>query len=203
MKNEVVKFVGAFFLVIVVILIVSFWRGGKETTQTDVSMQLLRDSLKTAYLSEKIAIEDSIQKQLKIRDEVWQLALDAEKSKTKKAKLTLSEQNKTIKELEDVYAEQCGELINEYRERNDTMFAIIRYQATTIEVSEVRVKDLQESLNSKDREVKNLNSVVETKEKTITKYRDRNTTIENRLKRNFIFRNWYWMGGKYRKYVSQ
>lgn len=203
MKNEVVKFVGAFFLVIVVILIVSFWRGGKETTQTDVSMQLLRDSLKTAYLSEKIAIEDSIQKQLKIRDEVWQLALDAEKSKTKKAKLTLSEQNKTIKELEDVYAEQCGELINEYRERNDTMFAIIRYQEATIEVSEVRVKDLQESLNSKDREVKNLNSVVETKEKTITKYIDRNTTIENRLKRNFIFRNWYWMGGKYRKYVSQ
>ena len=203
MKNEVIKFVGGFFLVIIVVLIVSFWRGGKETTQTDISMQLLRDSLKTAYLSDKIAIEDSLQKQLELRDEVWQLALDAEKGKTKKAKLTLGEQSKTIKELEDVYAEQCGELINEYRERNDTMFAIIRYQESTIEVSEIRVKDLQEALNSKDREVKNLNGLVETKEKTITKYRDRNTTIENRLKRNFIFRNWYWMGGKYRKYVSQ
>lgn len=203
MKNEAIKFVGGFFLVIIVVLIVSFWRGGKETTQADVSMQLLRDSLKTAYLSDKIAIEDSLQKQLELRDEVWQLALDAEKGKTKKAKLTLGEQNKTIKELEDVYAEQCGELINEYRERNDTMFAIIRYQESTIEVSEIRVKDLQEALNSKDREVKNLNGLVETKEKTITKYKDRNTTIENRLRRNFIFRNWYWMSGKYRKYVSQ
>ena len=204
MKNIELKIVGGFFGILLIIVVIAFWtEDRKETSEMDVAIQLAIDSVKEAHANDIIAHEDSVQKIAYSNLALLQSEKDKETAKTKKLERKLSDINKSVAELEKEYPEQCGELINTYRERHDTAMSIIKQKAVELKICNNEVSTYISIARSQDVEINTLKSTVKEKNKTISTQKDRLTTITNRSDRNFIFRNWKWVTGGWRKFVLE
>ena len=61
MKNIELKIVGGFFAILVIVVIIAFWRDdSKDVSKTDVAVQLAIDSIKSDYKNKMEQREDSI-----------------------------------------------------------------------------------------------------------------------------------------------
>jgi hypothetical protein len=176
---------------------------GNEPSEQDVAIQLAIDSIKEQHANELIAHEDSIQKIAYSNIALLQSEKDKEAAKTKKLERKLSDLNKSVAELEKEYAEQCGELITTYRERHDTAMSIIKQKSVELKICNNEVNTYTSIARSQDVEITALKSTVKEKNKTIGTQRDRLTSITNRSDRNFIFRNWKWVTGRWREFVLE
>jgi len=176
---------------------------GNEPSEMDVAIQLAIDSVKEQHANELIAHEDSIQKIAYNSLALLQSEKDKEAAKTKKLERKLSDLNKSVAELEKEYAEQCGELITKYRERHDTTMSIIKQKAVELKICNNEVDTYISIARSQDVEITALKGTVKEKNKTIGTQRDRLASITNRSDRNFIFRNWKWATGGWRKFVLE
>lgn len=204
MKNIEIKIVGGFFAVILIVVIIAFWRdGSKDVSREQVVIQQVIDSLTKRHNAEIIAREDSIQREAYSNIALLQAEKDKQKAIATKAEKKLKEQSNTIQELEAQYAEQCGELITEYREREQTALTIIESKNKALITCESTVSQQQNIITSAGIQIATLNKTIEQKNKTISTQKDRLTTITNRSKRNFIFRNWKWVTGRWREFVLE
>jgi len=173
------------------------------TSATTVAVQLAVDSVNDLYANATLQREDSIQRILYRNISMLQTERDTYKAKAKSAEHELANQQRTIAELEAEYAEQCGELITTYRERNDTCMSIIRTKTLELLTCDQQNLQFQTIARSQDVQIAELTKTVKTKNTTITTLKDRNTTIVNRMKRTWIKRNWLWMRGAWREYVLE
>lgn len=204
MKNIELKIVGGFFLVLVTVIVIAFWRdGSKDTSREQVVIQQVIDSLTEKHNNELIAREDSIQLQAYNNIALLQAEKDKEAAKSKKLERKLTDLNKSVAELEKEYAEQCGELIDTYRERHDTAMSIIKQKAVELKICNAEVNNYITISRSQDIEINTLKNTLTEKNKTISTQKDRLTTITNRSDRNFIFRNWKWVTGRWREFVLE
>lgn len=204
MKNIEIKIVGGFFAILALVVIIAFWRdGSKNVNREQVVIQQVIDSLTEKHNNELIAREDSLQLQAYNNIALLQLERDKEAAKSKKLERKLSDLNKSVAELEKEYAEQCGELIDTYRERHDTAMAAIKQKAVELKICNAEVNNYITIARSQDVEITTLKSTITEKNKTISTQKDRLTTITNRSDRNFIFRNWKWVTGGWREFVLE
>jgi chromosome segregation ATPase len=172
-------------------------------TQQDVAIQQVIDSLTTAHNAELIVREDSIQAAAYSNIALLQAEKDKAQRKATQAEQKLNEQNRTIADLEAQYAEQCGELITGYRERHDTAMNIIAQKKYELVICNAENSKWQTIATSKETEIAALTKTVNTKNQTISIQKDRLTSITNRSDRNFLFRNWKWMFGRWREYMLE
>lgn len=204
MKNIELKIVGGFFLVLVTVIVIAFWRdGSKDVNREQVVIQQVIDSLTERHNNELIAREDSIQRIAYNNIALLQAEKDKEAAKSKKLERKLSDLNKSVVELEKEYADQCGELIDTYRERHDTAMGIITQKTVELKICNAEVNNYMTIARSQDIEITKLKSTLTEKNKTISTQKDRLTTITNRSNRNFIFRNWKWLKGEWREFVLE
>ena len=204
MKNIEIKIVGGFFAILFLVVIIAFWRdGSKDVNREQVVIQQVIDSLTERHNAEIIAREDSIQKAAYSNIALLQAEKDKEAAKSKKLERKLSDLNKTVSELDAQYADQCGELIDTYRERHDTAMAIIKQKTVELKICNAEVNSYIAIARSQDVEITKLQNTITEKNKTITTQKDRLTTITNRMDRNFIYRNWMWITGRFRKRVLE
>ena len=188
-------------LFIAAALIIWIDKPSNSTTQQDVTVQHVIDSLTTAHNAELIAREDSIQAVAYSNLALLQAEKDKLATRAAKAEKKLTELNKTVEELEIQYAEQCGELINGYRERNDTCMSIIKQKTALLTVCNAENNQYQSIINSQSTEIVALNKTVKTKNETIATQRDYITGVTNRADRSLLFRNWKWLWGNWSDYV--
>ena len=203
MKNIEIKILGAFFAVLIVIVVVAFWKQPEGTSREDVAIQLVIDSLKAQHAKQLTALEDSIQKAAYTNIALLEAEKNKYKAKASSAEKQLTLQNKTIAQLEQQYSAQCGELITEYRERHDTAMSIIRSKTIALQVCEATTAQWQTLAKSQDKKLQLAAGTIQEKDKTITTLKDRNTTITNRMDRNWLFRNWKWVRGEWREWVMK
>ena len=204
MKNIEIKIVGGFFAILALVVIIAFWRdGSKDVNREQVVIQQVIDSLTEKHNNELIAREDSIQKAAYSNIALLQAEKDKEAAKSKKLERKLSDLNKTVSELEAQYADQCGELIDTYRERHDTAMAIIKQKTVELKICNAEVNNYITIARSQDVEITKLQNTISEKNETIATQRDHLTSITNRSKRNFIFRNWKWITGQWREFVLE
>lgn len=190
-------------LFIAAVLIIAIDRRSSGTTQQDVAIKHVIDSLTTAHNAETIAREDSIQAVAYSNLALLQAEKDKLATRATKAEKKLTELNKTVEELEIQYAEQCGELITGYRERNDTCMSIIKQKTVLLTVCNAENNQYQSIVNSQSTEIAALTKTVNTKNQTISTQKDYITGVTNRSDRSWLFRNWRWMWGNWREYVLQ
>lgn len=172
-----------------------------EVGTTDVAIQQAIDSVKTAYSKQLQQHEDSIQQAAMQRDKLWQLALRTEQNKANKYYNANVKNATTIKELKAKYAEPCAEIITEYDKREDNYIRAIQAERVALTVCEKRVDEWKGISASKETQLTDLTKLITEKNKTIATQKDRITTITNRSKRNFVFRNWKWIRGGWREFV--
>lgn len=172
-----------------------------EVSKIDVAVQLAIDSVKSAYSHQLQQHEDSIQQAAIQRDELWQKALKAKQSEANKYYNANVKNTKTIQELKSKYAEPCAEIITEYDKREDNYMKALQAERVALTVCEKRVIEWQGISASKETQLTSVNNLITEKNKTIDTQRDRITTITNRSRRNFVFRNWKWIRGEWREFV--
>ena len=204
MKNIEIKIVGGFFLVLIIIVAVAFWRDdSKDVSKTDVAVQLAIDSIKSDYKNKLEQREDSIQRAALHRDSLWKIAYDDAQRKANKYEKENQKSARTIQELKAKYAEPCKEIIAEYDNRENNYIQAIQAEKVALTVCEKRVVEWQGIAASKETQLTAANTMLKEKDKTITTLKDRNRTIENRMDRNFVYRNWMWLTGRFRKKVLE
>ena len=174
-----------------------------EVSKMDVSLQQAIDSVKSAYTQQLQQHEDSLQQAAIQRDELWQKALKAKQAEANKYYNANIKNATTIKELKAKYAEPCAEIITEYDKREDNYMKALQAERVALTVCEKRVIEWQGISASKETQLTDLNKLIAEKNKTIDTQRDRITTITNRSKRNFVFRNWKWVTGRWREFVIE
>ncbi|GEM_PF-6984813 len=172
-------------------------------TQQDVAIQQVIDSLTTAHNAELIVREDSIQAAAYSNIALLQTERNKEAAKAKKLERKLTELNESAEKLEQEYADQCGELIDTYRERHDTVMHLLKVRTNELVLCHTNTQSWQDVSRSQDVEITVLKSTITEKTKTISIQKDRLTSITNRSDRNFLFRNWKWMFGRWREYVLE
>lgn len=192
-----------FVLFVVAVLSIAIDKKSTSTTPQDVAIQLVVDSLTTAHNAALIQREDSLQALAYSNIALLQAEKDNLQRKAQQSENKLKEQNRTIADLEAQYAEQCGELITSYRERNDTAMSIIAQKKYELLICASENNQYQDIVSSQKVEISNLTKIVKTKNQTITTQKDYITGVTNRSDRNFLFRNWRWMWGNWREYVLQ
>jgi len=176
---------------------------GNEPSEMDVAVQLAVDSIKEQHKHEMEQREDSIQRAAIERDSLYQIALDAEQAKANKYyNANLKTENK-LKALKEKYAEPCKEIITEYDKREDNYIKAIQAEKVALTVCENRVVEWKLISASKETQLTAANNLIKEKNKTIGTQRDRLTSITNRSDRNFIFRNWKWVTGRWREFVLE
>ena len=204
MKNIEIKIVGGFFLVLIIIVAVAFWRDdSKDVSKTDVAVQLAIDSIKSNYKNKMVQREDSIQRAALHRDSLWKIAYEDARRKANKYEKENQKSARTIQELKAKYAEPCAEIITEYDKREDNYMKALQAERVALTVCEKRVIEWQGISASKETQLTDLNNLITEKNKTISTQKDRLTTITNRMDRNFIYRNWKWITGQWREFVLE
>ena len=176
---------------------------GKEVSKTDVAVKLAIDSLNSLYKKQSEQREDSIQREALHRDSLWKIAYDDASRKANKYEKANQKSEKTIQELKVKYAEPCKEIINEYDKRENNYIEAIKAEKVALAVCEKRVVEWKGIAASKETQLTEANNLIKQKDGTITTLKDRNRTIENRMDRNFVFRNWKWVTGRWRKFVLE
>lgn len=192
-----------FVLFVLAVLSIVIDKKSTATTPQDVAIQLVIDSLTTAHNAELMQREDSLQALAYSNLALLQAEKDKLQRKATQTEQKLKEQNRTIADLEAQYADQCGELITEYRERHDTAMSIITQKKYELLVCNAENNQYQNIVSSQKVEISNLTKTVNTKNQTISTQKDYITGVTNRSDRNFLFRNWRWMWGGWREYVLQ
>ena len=190
-----------FILFVLAVLSIVIDKKSTSTTPQDVAIQLVVDSLTTAHNASLMEREDSLQALAYSNLALLQSEKNKLQRKATQAEQKLKEQNRTIADLEALYADQCGELITEYRERHDTAMSIITQKKYELLVCSAENNQYQNIVSSQKVEISNLTKTVKTKNETITTQKDYITGVTNRSDRNFLFRNWRWMWGNWREYV--
>ena len=191
-----------FFTVLIVIVIIAFWHDdSKDVSKTDVAVQLAIDSIKSDYKNKLEQREDSIQRAALHRDSLWKIAYDDAQRKANKYEKENQKSARTIQELKAKYAEPCKEIIAEYDNRENNYIQTLQAEKVALTVCEKRVVEWKGIAASKEAQLTAANTLIQEKNKTISTQRDRITTITNRMDRNFIYRNWMWATGKFRKKV--
>ena len=204
MKNIELKIVGGFFAILVIVVIIAFWRDdSKDVSKTDVAVQLAIDSIKSDYKNKLEQHEDSIQRAALHRDSLWKIAYEDAQRKANKYEKENQKSARTIQEIKAKYAEPCKEIIDEYDKREDNYIQAIQAEKVALKVCENRVVEWKGIAASKETQLTEANALIQEKNKTISTQRDRITTITNRMDRNFIYRNWMWATGKFRKKVLE
>ena len=204
MKNIELKIVGGFFAILVIVVIIAFWRDdSKDVSKTDVAVQLAIDSIKSDYKNKLEQHEDSIQRAALHRDSLWKIAYEDAQRKANKYEKENQKSARTIQELKAKYAEPCKEIIAEYDKRENNYIQAIHAEKVALTVCEKRVVEWKGIAASKEAQLTAANTLIQEKNKTISTQRDRITTITNRMYRNFIYRNWMWATGKFRKKVLE
>lgn len=205
-SNPVYKISGAMVMALVVFAIfniVGNCTPKHQTSALDVAVQQAIDSVKSAYSRQLQQHEDSIQQAAIQRDELWQKALQAKQAEANKYYNANIKNATTIKELKAKYAEPCAEIITEYDKREDNYIKALQAERVALTVCEKRVIEWQGISASKETQLTDLNNLITEKNKTIETQRDRITTITNRSRRNFVFRNWKWIRGEWREFVLE
>ena len=202
MKNIELKIVGVFFAILLIVVIIAFWtENRKETSKVDVAVQLAIDSVKSDTSKQIQQREDSIQREALHRDSLWKIAYDDANRKANKYEKENKKSEKTIQDLKAKYAEPCKEIINEYDKRENNYIEAIKAEKVALAVCEKRVVEWKGIAASKEIQLTEANNLIKQKDGTITTLKDRNRTIENRMNRNFVFRNWKWITGSWREFV--
>ena len=202
MKNIELKIVGVFFAILLIVVIIAFWtENRKETSKIDVAVQLAIDSIKSDYTNKQKQKEDSIQRAAMHRDSLWQIALQAKQAESNKYYNANVKSAKTIQELKAKYTDPCKEIIDEYDKREANYVEAIKAEKVALAVCEKRVVEWKGIAASKEIQLTEANNLIKQKDGTITTLKDRNRTIENRMNRNFVFRNWKWITGSWREFV--
>lgn len=204
MKNIELKIVGGFFAILVIVVIIAFWRdNSKDVSKTDVAVQLAIDSIKSDYKNKLEQREDSIQRAALHRDSLWKIAYDDAQRKANKYEKENQKSERTIQQLKAKYAEPCKEIIAEYDNRENNYIQALQAEKVALTVCEKRVVEWKGIAASKEAQLTAANTLIQEKNKTISTQRDRITTITNRMDRNFIYRNWMWATGKFRRKVLE
>ena len=204
MKNIELKIVGGFFAILVIVVIIAFWRDdSKDVSKTDVAVQLAIDSIKSDYKNTLEQREDSIQRAALHRDSLWKIAYEDARRKANKYEKENQKSARTIQELKAKYAEPCKEIIAEYDNRENNYIQAIQAEKVALTVCEKRVVEWKGIAASKEAQLTAANTLIQEKNKTISTQRDRITTITNRMDRNFIYRNWKWITGQWREFVLE
>jgi uncharacterized protein YPO0396 len=195
-------FIGLILIALIVFsLIIFIDRKSNSTTLQDVAIKHVIDSLTTAHNAELMAREDSLQALAYSNIALLQTEKDKAQANARTAEQKLKEQNRTIADLEAQYAEQCGELITEYRERHDTAMSIIKSKTTALSLCEAQRSECADIVKSAETKIAALTKTVNTKNETIATQRDYITGVTNRADRSFLFRNWKWLWGNWSDYV--
>lgn len=199
------RFVIGFLLALFIaaVLIIAIDRRSSDTTQQDVAIKHVIDSIETAHNAETIAREDSIQRQAYNNIALLQTEKDKAERKAYNSEQKLKEQSRTIADLEAQYADKCSELITSYRERHDTALSIIAQKKYELVICNAENNQYQNIVNSQETEIAALTKTVNTKNETIATQKDYITGVTNRSDRSWLFRNWRWMWGNWREYVLQ
>jgi uncharacterized protein YPO0396 len=195
-------FIGLILIALIVFsLIIFIDRKSNSTTLQDVAIKHVIDSLTTAHNAELMAREDSLQALAYSNIALLQTEKDKAQANARTAEQKLKEQNRTIADLEAQYAEQCGELITEYRERHDTAMSIIKSKTIALSLCEAQRSECADIVKSAETKIAALTKTVNTKNETIATQRDYITGVTNRADRSFLFRNWKWLWGNWSDYV--
>jgi len=204
MKNIELKIVGGFFLVLITVIVIAFWRdGSKDTSREQVITNLVSDSLNSRWTAKLRSVEDSLQRAYQVRDSAWNIAYNNKKTEADKYKKQADRTTEQYNELKEKYAEPCAEVIAACDQRETQRLAEIKAQQTALTIADNRLTDCKQNSESLNRELALADSLLYSKNKAITTLKDLNTTITNRMERNWLFRNWYWIGGRWREYVLQ
>ena len=132
---------------------------------------------------------------------MWQIALQAKQAEANKYYNANVKSAKTIQELKAKYTDPCKEIIDEYDKREANYVEAIKAEKVALAVCEKRVVEWKGIAASKEIQLTEANNLIKQKDGTITTLKDRNRTIENRMNRNFVFRNWKWITGSWREFV--
>ena len=190
-------------LFVTAVLVIVIDSKSSSTTLQDVAISHVIDSLTTAHNAELMAREDNLQALAYSNIAILQTEKEKAQAKARTAELKLKEQNRTIADLEAQYAEQCGDLITEYRERHDTAMSVIKSKTIALSICEAQRSECANIVTSANAKITALTKTVKTKNETIATQKDYITGVTNRNDRSFLFRNWKWLTGQWREYVLQ
>ena len=204
-SNPIYKIFAGMVIVLIVFAIfnVAGTCHGKETSREEAIAKLVADSINDLWAKKLRAQEDSLQRAYQVRDSSWSIAYNGKKAEVDKYKKQSEKTTEKYNELKITYAEPCKDVIAACDKRERERLSQIQAQETALIISENRLTDCKQNSESLNRELALADVQIKSKNETISNQKDRITTITNRSKRNFIFRNWKWVTGEWREFVLQ
>lgn len=190
-------------LFIATVLIIAIDRRSSDTTLQDVATQHVADSINSRWTDVLRHKEDSVQRVLAQRDSVWNIAYIDKKDEANNYKKIAERTTAQYNDLKIKYAEPCKEVIEACDKREQERLSQIQAQETALIISDNRLTDCKQNSASLNREIALADSLLKSKNKTISTQKDYITGVTNRSDRNWLFRNWRWMWGNWREYVLQ
>jgi hypothetical protein len=201
----VYRFVIGFLLALFIaaVLVIAIDRKSNPTTLQDVAVQHVADSVNSRWTAKLRAHEDSIQRLLAQRDSVWNIAYTDKKEEANKYKKIADRTTAQYNDLKIKYAQPCAEVIEACDQRERERLSQIQAQETALIIADNRLTNCRANSASLNREIALADSLLKSKNQTITTQRDYITGVTNRSDRSWLFRNWRWTFGKWREYVLQ
>jgi len=190
-------------LLLIAALVILIDRKSNSTTLEDVAVQHVADSVNSRWTNILRAHEDSIQRVIAQRDSVWNIAYTDKKEEANKYKKIADRTTAQYNDLKIKYAQPCAEVIEACDKREQERLSQIQAQETALIIADNRLTDCRANSASLNREIALADSLLKSKNKTITTQRDYITGVTNRSDRSFLFRNWKWLWGNWNDYVLQ